>query len=93
MKSLQIVAGLVLYFLATVAAAASSESTVQRLQGEEQAPLQSFISGGEYQIAVMCFKTGENISGMNKICFYDCLGSATAITINSTSLCPLSINR
>jgi hypothetical protein len=40
-----------------------------------------------------CFKTGERTSGMNKICYYDCLGSEAAITIKSTELCPLSINR
>ena len=45
------------------------------------------------QASVMCFQTGEQISGMNKICFYDCLGSAAAITISSVALCPLSINR
>ena len=44
-------------------------------------------------MAVMCFKTGEQTSGMNKICYYDCLGSAVAITISSVSLCPLSIQR
>ncbi len=43
--------------------------------------------------AVLCFKTGERVSGLNKICFYDCLGSAAAITISSISLCPLTINR
>ncbi|MGO4438561.1 hypothetical protein [Rhizobium sp. RAF56] len=44
------------------------------------------------QVAVMCFKTGERTSGMNKICYYDCLGSAAAITIGAVELCPLSIN-
>ena len=47
----------------------------------------------EVEIAVVCFKTGEKTSGMNKICFYDCLGSAAAITIGATQLCPLTINR
>jgi hypothetical protein len=42
--------------------------------------------------AAMCFKTGERVSGMNKICYYDCLGSTVAITISSIELCPLSIN-
>ena len=41
--------------------------------------------------AVTCFKTGERTSGMNKICFYDCLGSEVAITISNVALCPLSI--
>ena len=43
--------------------------------------------------AVTCFKSGEYVSGMNKICIYDCLGSDTAITIGSTQLCPLTIER
>ena len=41
--------------------------------------------------AATCFKTGERISGMNKICYYNCLGSEAAITISSVELCPLSI--
>ena len=43
--------------------------------------------------AIMCFKTGEQISGLNKICYYDCAGSTAAITIKSYELCPLSINQ
>ncbi|BAQ16936.1 hypothetical protein [Methyloceanibacter caenitepidi] len=42
---------------------------------------------------VMCFFSHEVASGMNKICYYDCLGSPAAITISSVSLCPLNINR
>lgn len=42
---------------------------------------------------VTCFKTGEETAGMNKICYYDCLGNRAAITIKATQLCPLSINR
>jgi hypothetical protein len=38
-----------------------------------------------------CFLSGETISGMNKICFYDCISGTKAITISSVSLCPLSI--
>jgi hypothetical protein len=41
--------------------------------------------------ALTCFKTGEKLSGMNKICFYNCLGSEAAITISAVKLCPLSI--
>jgi hypothetical protein len=44
------------------------------------------------QVAVMCMKTGEQASGMNKICYYNCLGSAAAITISSVELCPLTID-
>jgi hypothetical protein len=45
------------------------------------------------QLALVCFHTGDEISGMNKICYYDCGGSRAAITVRSTTLCPLSINR
>lgn len=44
------------------------------------------------QVAVICFKSGERSAGMNKICYYDCLGSDVAITIGAVELCPLTIN-
>lgn len=44
------------------------------------------------QVAVMCFKKSENTSGMNKMCFYDCLGSTVAINIKTYELCPLTID-
>jgi hypothetical protein len=34
----------------------------------------------------------DQISGMNKICYYDHLGSTVAITIGATSLCPMTIS-
>ena len=37
------------------------------------------------------FYTGERVSGMHKICYYDYLGDAVAITIRSVDLCPLTI--
>ncbi len=43
--------------------------------------------------ATTCFYQNEQISGMNKICYYNCLGSTAAITISSVKLCPLTINR
>tara|TARA_B100000963_G_C22535418_1_gene629542 strand:+ start:612 stop:881 length:270 start_codon:yes stop_codon:yes gene_type:complete len=36
------------------------------------------------------FLTGETISGFNKICFYNRVGSTYTINIPSTSLCPLT---
>lgn len=44
------------------------------------------------ELAVMCFKSGEQTSGMNKICYYDCMGSTKAITVGVAQLCPLSVN-
>ena len=46
----------------------------------------------ETQIAAVCFKNGEQVSGMNKICYYNCMGSTVAMTVKSTDLCPMSIN-
>jgi hypothetical protein len=42
---------------------------------------------------VTCFARGEQASGMNKICYYDCLGSARAVTQSAVSLCPLTITQ
>jgi len=43
--------------------------------------------------AIACFYQSEQISGMNKICYYQCINGTRAITISSVSLCPLSLNR
>jgi hypothetical protein len=45
------------------------------------------------QLAVVCFYKGEQSSGMNKICYYDCLGSMAAITIQAVQLCALNIDQ
>lgn len=37
------------------------------------------------------FYTHETVSGMNKICFYDHLGSTVAITVRNTRICPVTI--
>lgn len=60
---------------------------------DQSPPTLSVAPHSETKVAVMCFKTGEQTGGMNKICYYDCLGSPAAITVSSVSLCPLSINR
>lgn len=46
-----------------------------------------------FKVALMCFKSGEQTSGMNKICYYNCAGSEAATTVKSYDLCPLSIDR
>tara|TARA_Y100000590_G_C15163911_1_gene804679 strand:+ start:197 stop:466 length:270 start_codon:yes stop_codon:yes gene_type:complete len=49
-------------------------------------------TSNSYNSGTVGFKTGERISGFNKICFYNKLGSTYTINIPSTSLCPLTIN-
>lgn len=60
------------------------------LQGDP--PSNSSISSSASS-GTTCFAKGSTTSGFNKICAYDCLGSAAAITIGSTELCPLTIER
>ena len=38
------------------------------------------------------FYKSERISGLNKICYYDHMGSEVAITIKSHELCPMTID-
>lgn len=82
--------------LAFAAAVALSSSNSQLLRSSAE-PVDALerITGPAQQDAyyMTCFKTGERTSGMNKICFYDCLGSEAAITISSVELCPLTIER
>ena len=62
-------------------------SLVERLDAEK-------IQTDQFKMmALLCLLTGEQVSGLNKICFYNCAGSSAAITIQSHQLCPLSINR
>jgi len=77
--------GLALAISAALALAIAPVEPTPKIQGPtSQRPVQ--------QLAVTCFKTGEQVSGLNKICFYNCVGSGTAITIKSYQLCPLTID-
>lgn len=40
--------------------------------------------------AETCFKSGEQVSGMNKLCFYKCLSGTKVLNLTSIDLCPLS---
>lgn len=50
------------------------------------------VANGQ-QVAMLCLKTGEQISGVNRICFYSCAGSPAAITVSVAQMCPMSINQ
>ena len=60
---------------------------------KENISLEEILSGENIVIAGTCFYSGEQISGMNKICYYNCISGTVAITVRSTQLCPLNINR
>ena len=38
------------------------------------------------------FLSGEQTSGMNKICYYDVLGSTHTLNIESYAICPVTAN-
>lgn len=46
----------------------------------------------KYSSSGTCFKKGERVSGMNKICTYRCVSGDKSITIKRTQLCPLTIS-
>lgn len=52
----------------------------------------SLASSPSIKVAATCFKTGEQTSGMNKICYYNCMGSTKAINVKSYELCPITVN-
>jgi len=41
--------------------------------------------------AQTAFYTGERVTGLTKLCYYDAMGSPYSITVRSTQLCPMSI--
>ena len=52
----------------------------------------ALITASFSSLAGVAFLKYERISGMNKICVYNDLGSDVTITIKSYKLCPLTIN-
>jgi hypothetical protein len=44
-----------------------------------------------FKVALLCIRAGEQDAGLNKICYYDCAGWKTAITISASRICPVHI--
>lgn len=40
-----------------------------------------------------CFFRRQVVSGVNLICFYDCMGDEAAVTISGAGICPPTITR
>ena len=38
-----------------------------------------------------CFFSHERVSGLNRLCFYNCIEGQRSITISATSMCPLQL--
>ena len=48
---------------------------------------------GLHRAAVLCSKIDEEILGNWKICYYNCAGTQTSITIPAKQWCPLLLER
>lgn len=53
----------------------------------------SHQSAPNYSTGTACFYTHDVISGMNKICYYNCAGSGHATTIGAAQICPITTTR
>lgn len=73
--------------------AASRAATAARFSAAGAAMTGSRPAQSPTPITTTCFARGESTSGMNKICYYDCLGSRAAVTQSSVSLCPITIQQ
>ncbi len=51
--------------------------------------------GDHVQLAqgMTCFFRRETVSGANRLCVYDCMGSEAAMTISSAQICPGTMTR
>ena len=71
----------------------------QQRQAQAMMVLGSQISSGTYGGAPAqtrqetCFSNGEYTQGFNKVCQYSCTGSAHAVTLRSTEICPPTVKR
>lgn len=75
-----------------IAAVGAAIATAATVANQGPYPSQSTYSTAPSAGDVTCFKSGEETSGMNKICYYNCLGSTVAINVSSVALCPLTID-
>jgi hypothetical protein len=64
------------------------ENTLRGLSNQPQSQALPSQSRG-----TSCNFTRSVVSGMNRICYYNCVGSGHAITIGAAEICPLTTTR
>lgn len=67
--------------------------TTTAFAGEESATKDSAVPHRPVRLAFLCLLKGEQTSGLNKLCFYDCPVGDAAITVKSWERCPVSIDK
>jgi hypothetical protein len=50
------------------------------------------LTFSSFSFAETCFSSGEQISGMNKICYYKCVSGTKTLNKKSYELCPITAN-
>lgn len=90
--------GAVMIFIVTPALAENADTSQDKdiqlcALTNENLGIDNIEESSNIRVATTCFFEGSRTSGMSKICYYDCLGDTVAITIDSTDLCPQTINR
>lgn len=53
---------------------------------------QSFKPSQDYRTAMLCTSAGEELQGGSKVCYYNCGGQITSITVSVGAMCPLSVS-
>jgi hypothetical protein len=81
-------------YVSTIAAEAQANQQqlnlgLQMLSSPAQSPPPPPVGGGS--AAGTAFFVRSQVSGMNRVCIYNRLGSAVAITVGAAELCPLSL--
>jgi hypothetical protein len=92
MKSLAMASILALLLSIDGAVAGSSDVQLATAEPASQSRPMTPIKR-QPQIAMVCFYDSQTTSGMNKICYYNCVGSLAAITLGFAEICPMSIDR
>jgi hypothetical protein len=64
------------------------ENSLRGMANQQQNQVTPSPSGG-----VSCNFTRSVVSGMNRICYYNCIGSGHAMTVGSAEMCPLTTTR
>lgn len=74
---------------ARVQANQNFENSLRALSG--QAASNQSVPSYNYNNNASCILKNDFLSGVNRMCFYDCVGSTKSINVPASSICPLTV--
>jgi hypothetical protein len=83
-SAMAIVAATALFGIGLCAAAVTERTPVQ---------MGRVLHAPGQKVATTCILSGQQPSGTNKICVYECGGTTVTETVSASSECPQSVNR